>query len=59
MAATDGLPLVQVPPETVLLNVTELPAQAGVFPDIAPALGKGLTVTLATTTAVPQLLVTE
>ncbi len=59
IAATEGLPLVQVPPEAVQLNVTEPLTHMGVLPDIAPASGKGLTVTLAMATAVPQLLVTE
>ncbi len=59
IAATEGLPLVQVPPETALLNVTEPLPHIGVLPDIVPASGNGLTVTALVATAVPQPLVTE
>jgi hypothetical protein len=56
--ATVGLPLFHEPPEIVLDNVIEDPAQTEVGPERVPALAPGLTAMLFITTEDPQLLVT-
>ena len=58
MDAIEVLELLHVPPETLSNNDVVEPAQTVVVPEILPAVGKGLTVTKAIVTAVPQLLVT-
>ena len=42
--ATDAFELLQVPPDTVSLNVVFAPVHVNVAPDIAPANGDGITV---------------
>ena len=53
--ATDGLVLVQVPPLTVLVRVTEPPAQTVEGPDKVPAVAVLLTVIRAVAVSLPQL----
>lgn len=50
--ATAGGVILQVPPGTELLNVTELPTQTGAFPVIKP----GMALTVIATVAVPQAI---
>ena len=56
--AMAALAVVQVPPATVSVSVVEAPAHTVVVPKIVPALGAGLTFTVAVATAVPQEVVT-
>jgi len=58
MVATAVLPLLQVPPLPLVVNVVVLPVQTEVNPLIVPALGVGTTVTGAVATAVPQAVTT-
>ena len=53
--ATVGLPLVQLPPETVGVMVVKLPGQTMVLPDNDPAFGNGLTANTLVTVSAPQL----
>ena len=53
MVATDGLPLLQVPPEVASLSMVVMPVQAYANPDIGE--GSGLTV-MVRTAGVPQPL---
>ncbi len=52
------LPLLQVPPDTVLLSVVVADTQTVPLPAIAPASGDGFTVNTRVVTTVPQLLET-
>ena len=56
--ATDILPLLQVPPDTLEDKVIEVPAQTLSTPVIAPANGSGLIVIGYKTVVVPHVLVT-
>ena len=56
--ATVGVALVQLPPLTVLARVVVAPTHTVVAPDMVPASGSGLTVTVAVAATVPQLPVT-
>ena len=58
MEATPVLLLLQVPPVTALVRVIDDPLHTVVGPEMVPAVGPGLTVTMAVSKAVPQLLVT-
>ena len=53
-----GVPLLQVPPGTVLLNVMVAPAHTADGPVIVPAVSGAATFTVLLLTAVPQPLVT-
>lgn len=57
--ATPELLLLHVPPETLSVKVIARPAHNDPAPDIVPAAGRGLMVTGAVATAVPQPFVTE
>lgn len=57
--AKDVLLLLQLPPETPSNKDDAAPGQTVVVPVIVPAFGKGLMVTDAVATAVPQLFVNE
>ncbi len=54
--ATDVLPEVHVPPDTVLVRVVLVPAHIDAVPEIVP--GIAFTVTVLVVIAVPQLVVT-
>ena len=51
--------LLQVPPDTPSVSVLEPPTQIADVPEIEPADGSALTVTVAVALLVPQVLVTE
>ena len=59
MLATAELPLVHVPPLTVLLNVADEPGQTDVVPLIVPAVAAVLTVTMVVAVADPHVPDTE
>ena len=56
--AMEVLPLVQVPPLTVLLKVDVVPGHSEVVPLIVPALVEELTVTVLVAMPVPQVFET-
>jgi hypothetical protein len=58
MVAIVGAPLDQAPPVAVSVKVAVSPIHNAGGIDIMPAPGKGATVTIRVSTAVPQLLVT-
>ena len=53
--ATAGLPLLQLPPETVGVIVVVVPGHMMVLPESDPALGNGFTANTRVATPVPQL----
>ena len=55
--ATDVFPEVHVPPEDASVSVVVLPTHTDVVPVMAPAEGRGFTVTTFVADAVPQLAV--
>jgi hypothetical protein len=56
---TEGLLLLQVPPETVAVSGADEPGQSADEPDIAPAVGSALTVNDKVAILKPQLPDTE
>lgn len=57
--ATAVVLLVQLPPETLLLNIILDPIHTDEAPLMVPALATGLTVMVAEAVAEPQIFVTE
>jgi hypothetical protein len=57
--AVDVLLLLHEPPPVELLRVIDADGQTAFTPVMVPALGKGFTVTIWVSVAVPQLLVKE
>jgi hypothetical protein len=58
MLATAALLLLQVPPDTVSVNVDVAPTHTVVVPPMVPVLAAGFTVMLLVAVAVPQAVVT-
>ena len=54
-----GLLLLQVPPEPVVVNVPDVPAQSVAGPDTVPGVGELVTVTGVPVPALPQVPDTE